>query len=308
MPLIPYAILITKQQLKQEKYEASYAAAGPFKKGFLKNVRFRRFGKMLENEKNALAEKNRSLEAEVASLKKHIAAEEKFSTMIAHDLRSPFNSILGFSQILATEINEMPIAEAAQYANNLNDAAKNVFRFLDNLLQWGRLRTGSLRPEPVNHDLLDVIEDKVVLLGHEAQKKGIALKLDMPPSKTRAHADKDMASVIVHNLLSNAIKFTPQGGMITTSTFDAGKGFVGIAIADTGVGIPKSQLESIFQIDANYKSKGTAKETGTGLGLKMIKEMVEKNGGRVWAESEVGKGTTFHFTLPAAKEEPAKPT
>ena len=332
MPIIPKLTPITKQ----DEYEKDYSAAKNIRKFFLR-ANLYRFVKMKRDGKAALAgkveelegtmsDKNREikllkdgktiltakvdeLERENKNLKGTNDAKDKLFNIIGHDLKNPLGSIMSFSEILVDEIESMPPDEAIRMAVTLNTAAKSVSGLLGQLIEWSKRQSGGLETKPGNFDMLDVIEKTDILLAGEMKRKGLKqLAFEIGDMDTRVYADEDMASAIVRNLINNAIKFTAAGGTITVSAFKAENGFRGFAVKDTGVGMSKERVKSLFDLSNIFSTKGTAGEPGTGLGLQLVKEFVEKNGGNIWVESELGKGTAFYFTLPAAKEEARKTT
>ncbi len=306
MSIIPNTIPITRQQLKQEKYEKKYSAAdtGSFKKWFYENVRFRRFGKMKKNENASLVKENETLKAAVAQAKDASETKNKFLAIIGHDLRSPFHAILSFSDLLAE--GGMDEGETKEFAERLNDAVKNVYGLLNNLQEWSMMQSGKLEAKHSNFDMMNVIRETGNLFANAMVKKGLKqLAFEMGKMDTQVYADKNMASSIIRNLLANAIKFTASGGTITVSAFEAKNGFCGFAVKDSGRGMTEEQIMKLFNPSIISSTNGTDGEKGTGLGLQLVKEFVEKNGGKVWVESEVGKGTTFYFTLRAKKGERA---
>ena len=178
----------------------------------------------------------------------------------------------------------------------LQTSAERVFSLLENLLTWSRIQRGLMEYTPDTLPLGDISAMICDVFMAAAEQKQIGLSCGIP-RECKAHADYQMVMTIMRNLVSNALKFTPQGGNIRLSAADAGN-YVEIAVADSGVGIPPRALEKLFQIDEHHTTVGTAGEKGTGLGLILCHDLVKTNGGTMRVESEVGKGTTFRFTLP----------
>ena len=224
------------------------------------------------------------------------ASKDKFFSIIAHDLRSPFTALIGLTQVLAENIERYTQAQLKSNLEKLQKSAERVFSLLENLLTWSRIQRGLMEYTPDTLPLGDISAMICDVFMAAAEQKQIGLSCGIP-RECKAHADYQMVMTIMRNLVSNALKFTPQGGNIRLSAADAGN-YVEIAVADSGVGIPPRALEKLFQIDEHHTTVGTAGEKGTGLGLILCHDLVKTNGGTMRVESEVGKGTTFRFTLP----------
>jgi signal transduction histidine kinase len=166
---------------------------------------------------------------------------------------------------------------------------------LTNLMEWSRSQTGRMVFNPINFDLVGFLADIVPMFDDIAGQKSITIRRDLPP-KMSVSADQAMISTVFRNLISNAIKFTKPGGTITLSVIQNANEIM-VSVRDTGIGIPDTMIGKLFQIDQCYSTPGTNREQGTGLGLILCKEFVEKHGGKIWAESEEGKGSVFFFTL-----------
>ncbi len=224
------------------------------------------------------------------------AAKDKFFSIIAHDLRNPFNAVIGFSNLLRENISEFDINEISEYIGYINDSAINAYTLLGNLLDWARSQTNSIQFKPEAVNISDIIHSTLVILSGEATKKSITLSNQITPDSL-VLADNNMVSTVFRNLISNAIKFTRTGGLITIFSCLC-NGFYEFTVEDNGVGIQQKDLEKLFRIDTKVYTKGTAEESGTGLGLILCKEFIEKNNGTIRVESEPGKGSRFIFTLP----------
>jgi len=236
------------------------------------------------------------LAASELQLKEMNASKDKLFSIIAHDLRSPFHALLGISELLATEIEEFSKEEITKFAAEMNNSLKNQFKLLENLLEWSRLQTGRMQYAPVKCDLFEKVNDVTALLSGNALKKSITLESYIRPNAFIL-ADTNMLQSILQNLLANAIKFTKPGGKIDVKAI-AENGMMKISVMDTGVGIGKDSLHKIFRTDSTVTTPGTENEKGTGLGLLLCKEMIERHGGTISVESELGRGTTFFCTLP----------
>ncbi len=223
-------------------------------------------------------------------------SKDKLFSIIAHDLRSPFHALLGFSEFLANDYEQLSSEEVKRFAGNINKSANSVFALLQNLLQWSMLQTGRIEYSPSSFKLDSLIEEIHSLYIINAVKKDINLNFDRFP-EIKVFADKNMTHTVLRNLISNAIKFTNPGGEVGISISEE-ENSVKIVISDTGVGISSADLENMFKLNNTAVKRGTQNETGTGLGLILCKEFIEKNNGKFTVESEENKGSKFIFTLP----------
>lgn len=227
----------------------------------------------------------------------HLNAEkDKFFSIIAHDLKSPFNAIIGFSDLLVAQVDKNNLEKIKEFAGIIQQSSQRAMGLLMNLMEWSQSQTGRMKFSPVNFELVELINEAVLLLNDSALQKSITIRKDLPASML-FYADKAMLSTIFRNLITNAIKFTKSGGNIVISASE-NKNELTISIKDSGVGISKNRIEKLFRIDESYSTTGTNNEKGTGLGLILCKEFVEKHQGKIWAESEEGIGSTFYFTIP----------
>ncbi len=238
-----------------------------------------------------------ALKENEARLKKLNATKDKLFSIIAHDLRSPFNSVLGFSELLEENVHE--IEKVKKYVTIINSSVKRALVLLDNLLNWAKSQTGHISCNPTKFALLPVIQEIIELSNSQANIKNITIK-KVQSDEIEVFADENMVKIILQNLISNAIKFTEIGGNINVIVI-SGKDQVEISISDNGIGIGEVEIKTLFNVFSNTTSLGTANEIGTGLGLVISKEFVEKLNGKIWVESEVGKGSDFKFTLPLYK-------
>lgn len=222
--------------------------------------------------------------------------KDKFFSIIAHDLKNPFQSLLSYSEFLATEIDSLSHEEIHSFSSGLNDSLKNLYSLLENLLNWSMMQRNMIEPKPVNIDLHDLVNKIIRTSNHSIVKKSISI-INNINIGTSVYADVDMIQSIIQNILINAIKFTPEKGKITFSSLEENT-FIKISVHDTGIGIKPGEISEIFDLNSMSSSDGTAGKKGTGLGLPLCKEFIEKNNGKIWAESELGKGSRFSFTLP----------
>ena len=262
----------------------------------LRTAEFQNINRKLKLEIEERRRTEIALQESENNLKEANAAKDKFFSIIAHDLRNPFNAVIGFSNLLRENISEFNLDEISEYIGYINDSAINAYTLLGNLLDWSRSQTNSIQFNPEDINISDIINSTLVILSGEATKKNITISNSVP-AQAVVLADSNMISAVLRNLVSNAIKFTRPGGCISLSS-NAGEKFYEFTIEDNGVGIQKKDVEKLFRIDTKVYSKGTADESGTGLGLILCKEFIEKNSGSIRVESEYGKGSRFIFTLP----------
>lgn len=229
-------------------------------------------------------------------LKELNATKDKFFNILAHDLKNPFTSLIGSSELLYHNINKMDKEQIRNLAQILNDTSKSGYSILQNLLDWSRSQAGLLTINPEKINLRDLINENILNLEHISANKEIRIhsKLDQD---IIISADKNMIKTILRNLLSNAVKYSYRNGNVYVNAVNEDDKVI-IAVQDSGIGIPQESIEKIFRIDAKYSLPGTENEYGTGLGLKLCKEFVEKQGGNIWVESTENKGSEFKFSIP----------
>ena len=230
------------------------------------------------------------------SLKELNTTKDRFFSIIAHDLKNPFNSILGLSELLARVEEIDAIEKTARYGGLINEAAKSGFHLLENLLEWSRAQTGRLKFEPEIIFIREIVDEAYSLLKLHAITKNIKTVLDVP-SEITVFADRNMIRTVIRNLLSNAIKFTPPDGLIVVGA-NIRENEVHLVISDTGKGMSPENQQKLFRIEETYTTPGTGNEKGSGLGLILCKELVEKNKGKIWVTSKPGEGSNFGFSLP----------
>jgi signal transduction histidine kinase len=224
--------------------------------------------------------------------------KDKFFSIIGHDLRGPLNSLSGLGSILKNYGHTFSEAEIREFAFRMESAIGHLNSLLENLLQWSRSQMGKIQFEPEEFDLNEVIKETFLTLEGNIREKQL-LVVNNASSNLNIMADKNMLRFIIRNLLSNSIKYTPVGKKIYIET-EINEHNVEVKIVDTGVGMKPEDIAKLFRIDVQYSTLGTANERGTGLGLILCKDFIEKNGGRIFINSEVGKGSTFSFTVPTA--------
>ena len=225
------------------------------------------------------------------------AEKDKFFSIIAHDLRSPFNGFLGLTEIMAKELPQMTMDEIQELSMILHNSARDIYSLLGNLLEWSLIKRGLVSYYPTIILLAKAIPDCLILTLEAANRKGINVEMDIP-GDLAIFADLNMFQTILRNLANNAVKFTPKGGKITVSAEPADDQFVRISVQDNGIGMKKHRIKNLFRLDVNTSRVGTEGESSTGLGLIICKDLIEEHNGHLHIESKPNKGTNFRFTLP----------
>jgi len=238
----------------------------------------------------------KTVATKTAELNELNASKDKFFSIIAHDLKNPFNTIIGFSDMMKESIRLNDLATFYEYTEMINTSAVQTLRLLENLLEWANSQRGKLSFTPVPINLSELIKDEFIMAGDMAIRKNIELKSFLSDTLTIV-ADKNMIRTIFRNLITNAVKFTHKNGQVQVNAVIS-KNHLEISVTDTGIGMSKETMAKLFRIDANLSTRGTENEKGTGLGLFLCKEFAEKHNGKIWVESEQGKGSTFKLLLP----------
>lgn len=224
------------------------------------------------------------------------ATKDKFFSIIAHDLKNPFASLIGASDFLVSSSNDLSKEQMANFLKIINSSAKQGYRLLENLLEWSRMQTGIIVWKPEQVDMWDLVNEVVQLLRGSAETKQIYLETRVDEDLS-AFVDPNMINTVVRNLVSNAIKFTPRGGEVIVESKQL-KDVIEITVRDNGIGIKAADIAKLFRIDEQLVQNGTENETGTGLGLILCKEFIDKHKGELYVKSELNKGSSFIFTLP----------
>lgn len=242
-------------------------------------------------------------------LKESNVSKDKFFGILAHDLKNPFQGLLGFIDLLYEDLDELSNAQIKEYLSNVRNASYHTYALLENLLEWSRIQSGKMPFTPSSFNIKDEISSVISILDNNAAQKEIRL-INEVDADIMVEADRNMIHSVLQNLITNSIKFSnskgkvvirsrvPQSNIKTNQTTDeADQKWLEISVSDNGIGIPEEILPKLFKLNGQYSQAGTANEPGTGLGLVLCHEMVEKNGGHIWAESIAGQGTTFIFTI-----------
>ncbi len=256
---------------------------------------------ILINSTNEELKKQRDeLEILANELKRLNSDKDRFMSILSHDLKSPFSTILGLSEMLTENIRAFSVTELEDIAINLSKTAHNTYKLLEDLLLWTRAQSGKIPFKLQKLSLSEICRLTLEILNPGARAKGITLSYN-PMDEIYVFADEDMLRTVLRNLVSNAIKFTDKNGSIIIGAEETGSKLI-VSVSDNGVGISPENVPKLFNNSEILTTPGTAHETGTGFGLLLCKEFVEKHGGRIWAESEQGRGSKFIFSLPSFTE------
>jgi signal transduction histidine kinase len=245
-------------------------------------------------------ERSRLIESEKV-LQELNATKDKIFSIISHDLRNPFNSLMGYNELLISNAESYSPEKVRRFAQEMHKSSEQALSLLENLLHWSRLQTGKLVPSPEKLNPQALLDELISLTRAEATKKKITIKPDIQTSDM-VYADREMTKTVLRNLVTNALKYSYPKDVITVKAENL-EDQLQFTVSDTGIGIEKEYVSDIFKVDCKVSKPGTNNETGTGLGLILCKEFVEINNGRIWAESELGKGSDFKLTLPLWQEE-----
>lgn len=252
---------------------------------------------IIENRNKQLAELNKELNQSKKQLTELNASKDKFFSILAHDLRAPFNAILGMSHLAYTDFDNFNLEELKMINYDIHNASKHIYNLLENLLTWAKVSQGVLDYRPAKLNVAEICAQVLMSLFHNAKNKGIQLISNID-KKILVVGDEKMVYSVFQNLISNAIKFSNHGGKVEINYNIPDNDYVEIEIKDSGIGIDQEKIENLFKIDSNISTNGTENEKGSGLGLILCKEFVEKNGGRISVDSKQGEGTIFRFSLP----------
>jgi signal transduction histidine kinase len=255
------------------------------------------FNQMIESlrDKALMEEKIKIQNKELQALN---SSKDKFFSIIAHDLRGPLGGLLGLSEIMADESQPLTPSEKKEMTTALSQSARNIFNLLENLLEWAQMQQGHTSFLPQQADLHKLVSDCIKVLIETSRNKGITVSIDVVNGH-EIFVDKNMFQSIIRNLVSNAVKFTPKGGEVQISARITENSTTVITVKDTGIGMSKDMINRLFRVDGNSSRPGTEGEHSAGLGLLLCKEFVEKHIGELWVESQEGKGSAFHFTIPS---------
>lgn len=261
------------------------------------NYELKMLNENLSNESKKLVELNEKLMDSEQKLRYANETKDMFFSIIAHDLRNPFVTLINNAELLDRFYEKMNDSERKKAIHNLKNASKNTYHLLDNLLVWSRSQMGTIEFTPYEFNLKKLLLEVKLISQPQATAKNIEVDIEVPDD-IMVFADENMLGAVYRNLVTNAIKFTHRGGHVLLGCKPAKKSEICLFVKDTGIGIDEDNLPKLFSLDKKISRPGTEGELSTGLGLIVCKEFINKHGGEIWAESEIGKGTTFYFTLP----------
>jgi len=257
-----------------------------------------RTNRLLKYQNQQISQANEALRQSEKNLMELNATKDKFFSIISHDLRNPFSSLLSISDLMVESFDDTEREDHKAGFTKINESVKHLLDLLENLLTWSRSQRGRIKYDPVRFNLSTLVQENINLHKLLAEKKGIML-LSPEVNEVYAYGDRDMINSVIRNLVTNAVKFTEKDKKVEIHV-KPGEKDIEVSIVDEGIGITSEQLGKLFRIDEKFKSTGTAGEKGTGLGLIICKEFVEKNGGEISVQSAPGKGSVFSFTVPMA--------
>jgi signal transduction histidine kinase len=269
----------------------------------LNNVKLEAQNNAIKSINAELDKSNKIIKEQNELLGESNSAKDKLFSIISHDLKNPIGALKGLIQFLANKRKDLTEEEIDEILQELKSSSSNVLDLLLELLTWSNSQRGNISCDPYLQDLYQLVYQNISILQPMAKKKNLQLVNKVMPNSL-AYFDANMVNTILRNLLSNAIKFTKDGGNITIGSEVSAtvNNELVIYVKDTGVGIPNERIEKLFHIQSNYTTKGTSGENGTGLGLIIVRDFIERNNGKIWVESVENTGTTFYFTMKTSKE------
>jgi signal transduction histidine kinase/ligand-binding sensor domain-containing protein len=223
--------------------------------------------------------------------------KDKLFSILGHDLRTPFNTILGYSDLLYNNCNKYSLDKIRTHIGYIKDTARNTFYLLNNLLDWARSQQGTIHIEPEEIQITEILATEIRILQQQADSKKVKLKLSAIGDELVIEADPNILSTVMRNLISNAIKFSQKNKKIEIALHFQPNNFT-FSVKDEGLGMSPEKVKTLFNVSTNTSTRGTEGEKGTGLGLLLCADFIAKHKGRIWVESEEGKGSTFSFTIP----------
>lgn len=264
------------------------------------------FNKMIEalREKKQMEDK---IKLQFEELQKLNAEKDKFFSIIAHDLRGPLGAFMGLTEMMVDDSQCFTSEQHKELTLDLSHSARNIYNLLENLLEWSKMQRGLTVFKPQMLNLKDLVNDCTKIVIESARNKTVEISINIS-DKQEVFADTNMVQTVIRNLVSNAIKFTSNGGKVTISAGPGENNMITIAVKDNGIGMTTEMQENLFRIDSKNNRPGTEGEPSTGLGLLLCKEFIENHNGKIWVESEQGKGSTFYFSVPSNSEKVDNPS
>lgn len=256
--------------------------------------------RVISRQKEELEEQNAELIRKSEELRQAIQTKDKFFSIISHDLKSPFQGFIGLTQMMAEGNIDFSRSEITEYGKALYDTASTVYKLLENLLEWAKMQKNEIDFTPKNFSISETAGQIAEAFIQRANQKEITL-IDDFPKNIAAYGDEKMINSVLRNLLSNAVKFTSRKGKVTINALETEDKMIQVSVEDNGIGMSSDDINNLFRLDKKVSSPGTEGEPSSGLGLLLCKEFVERNSGKIWASSTYGKGSTFTFTLPSAR-------
>jgi signal transduction histidine kinase len=254
---------------------------------------------LLQEKIDIIEKMNQQLRESEAELRLLNNTKDKFFSIMAHDIKNPLGGMITITDIVKKDFAKLSDDEKIELFETINKTAQHLYTLLENLLHWSRSQTGRISYNPTSLNLHQLVEQNIELQRANIEKKNLMVINMIDPNQT-IYADSEMTSLVLRNLISNAVKFSYEGGKIIISAVPR-ENMTEIVVQDEGMGMSKETLSKLFRIDTQVITPGTQNEKGTGLGLILCKEFVTKQGGKIWVESEEGKGSKFYVTLPAGK-------
>lgn len=263
------------------------------------NIELVEKNKQIEEKNLILDKQNKIISEQNIKLEESNASKDKLFSIISHDLKNPIGSLKEMISVLADKYDTISEEERREILQELKFSSDNVLELLLGLLTWSRSQQGKIEYDPYVQDIYQLVFQNIAITSSSAKSKNINI-VNSVAENTAAFFDTNMINTVLRNLLTNAIKFTNSNGKIEIKAepYYENPNFVMISVADNGTGIPQEKLEKLFKIKHSFTTIGTSGEKGTGLGLLIVWDFIEKNNGKIWVESQVGQGTTFYFTLP----------
>jgi PAS domain S-box-containing protein len=255
----------------------------------------------IDSDITRLKEAEQQIESQRDELKKLNATKDRFFSIIAHDLKNPFHSIMGFSDLLTRNYDNIEEEKKKEFISLIKESSSSAYSLLENLLNWARTQTNRIKYSPSSINVTGIIREVYQLLNVQAQNKKVEISIPDNNENIYAFADYNMVFTVIRNLMNNALKFTKEGDTVSISANPV-KGRLKISISDTGIGMTKEEKKNLFNLDELQSTDGTSGEPGTGLGLIVCREFILIHGGDIEVKSEKGKGSTFSFSLPLENE------